>query len=1631
MLNQKASVLDRGTEPLLPEEADSGWSDASARGAWLWPTAGAWTPPVLNQFGISLNADQAVGGPNPLSRAIAVINAGQVATALLSRGGFGRTLARGIPPFQSRLAALLSSSASLLARPNAGGPAFSFVPDHQVAQASPSTGTSHWINSSGGYGPSAFEGPWTPLHTGPVIGSEHLPNAAAGMAGRPASHSRLVDPSSTSSMLSRPVSFQASPDEAALPSSARGGSAVNSLFLTTDRADYAPGSTATFSAAGIGSGASVTFNIADLVSAPGANGIADVYTPFTIKDGGIGDMDGLANGTVVAQWQVPADGRATGATLQLTATSGAQTGTATFSDAGNKIVTENQLPGTPKSTWAIHGSIANAGDSQIEGFATQISTNAGQTVSFKIDTASSVTGYTLDIYRLGYYGGNGAHLIGSMHHTGTDNQPNPIFNSATKTVDAGNWSVTDSWTIPSTAVSGVYFAKLTTDTGDDENMIPFIVRNDGTTSGILFQTSDQTWEAYNPWGGYNLYQGPNGKDDRAYAVSYNRPIAMNSTSNLAGPADFLFGEEYAAIYWLEQNGYDVSYISGIDAATSPGLLRNTNAYIDVGHDEYWTQSQFANVKAAADAGVDLAFLSGNQIYWDTELAPSFDASHTPNRTIVEYKDIWSGTQLDPNGTANGGAGLFRDPVYGPGTPENSLSGTIFTVDDIGTLDNITIPASMSQLRFWRNTSVASGNGGTLTHLLGYEWDSDLDNGFRPAGLIDMSSTTRNVNTLLLDNGLTTGSGTATHSLTLYRDTTSGALVFGAGTVMWSWGLSDQHADYRGLTAPVSTAVQQSMVNLFADMGVTPQTLQASLVLAQASADHTVPTSVITSPTGGTSFNQDQTVTITGTASDVGGRVAGVEVSTDGGTTWHPASGTTNWSYAWAAVGPGTHVIEARATDDSVNLQTTPAMVSVNVNGTTGASLFAVSNTPAQTNLNDRSPIEVGVKFTSSTAGQITALKFYRSPGDTGSDLLDLWSSTGTKLASATFTNTTASGWQTVTLATPVSIAANTTYVASYHTNGAYVATNNFFSSAFTSGSLTAPSSAAAGGNGVYAYGGTSSAGLFPTSTFGASNYWADVVFTASTGGGTDRPPVAVNDSGFTTTQNTALNIPASALLANDSDPDGDPLTITGVSSPANGTATFSANTVTFTPTTGYIGPASFTYAISDGRGGTAGASVSLTVTTSSSTTASLFTGSNTPAQTNLNDRSPIEVGVKFTSSTAGQITALKFYRSPGDTGSDLLDLWSSTGTKLASATFTNTTASGWQTVTLATPVSIAANTTYVASYHTNGAYVATNNFFSSAFTSGSLTAPSSAAAGGNGVYAYGGTSSAGLFPTSTFGASNYWADVVFTASTGGGTDRPPVAVNDSGFTTTQNTALNIPASALLANDSDPDGDPLTITGVSSPANGTATFSANTVTFTPTTGYTGPASFTYAISDGRGDTASATASLTVLASSSSTVSLFSSNPTPSVVTASDPHSVELGMKFQASTGGDITGLRFYKGPSNTGTHVADLWSSTGTLLATATFSTETTSGWQQVNFSTPVTITAGTTYIASYHTAGNYSADPNLFANSVTNGPLTAPSSASSGGNGVYAYGTGSLFPTNTFNSTSYGVDVLFRAQLAA
>ena len=163
----------------------------------------------------------------------------------------------------------------------------------------------------------------------------------------------------------------------------------------------------------------------------------------------------------------------------------------------------------------------------------------------------------------------------------------------------------------------------------------------------------------------------------------------------------------------------------------------------------------------------------------------------------------------------------------------------------------------------------------------------------------------------------------------------------------------------------------------------------------------------------------------------------------------------------------------------------------------------------------------------------------------------------------------------------------------------------------------------------------------------------------------------------------------------------------------------------------------------------------------------------------------------------------------------------------------------------------------------------------------------------------------------------------------------------------------------------------------------------TVTFTPNPGFIGAATFTYRITDGTNDPASASVNLTVLPPPT-IAQLFAYSDTPAILSDPDSNSVNLGVKFLATEAGAITGLKYYKGAGDTGTHVGSLWTSTGTLLASATFTNESASGWQYVTFANPVTITAGTTYVASYHSNGHYAATGNYFTSTYTNGSLATP-----------------------------------------
>src|SRR5215472_675919 len=397
------------------------------------------------------------------------------------------------------------------------------------------------------------------------------------------------------------------------------------------------------------------------------------------------------------------------------------------------IACENTKPGDPPGDWLVSGQ----GDTSIQGFATQMSVAAGQTVSFKVSTPSR--SYHIDILRVGWYQGSGAtKVVSGLVPSASLPQSQPACRNdtgPTGLVDCGNWAVSASWAVPATAVSGLYLAHLKRDDTSSGNgsLIPFVVRNDASHADILFQTDDETWQAYNTWPnvttGNSLYQCsancPAGNPTAykgAAKVSYNRPWQSGADDvqpgQSSGASWFLYAE-YNMIRFLEENGYDVSYTSGLDMS-QPGaasLIEQHKVFVTAGHDEYWSGQQRANVTAARDAGVNMAFFSGNEVFWKTRWEPSIDGSNTP----VDPQDppTWTGTWMDPR---------FSPPGDG-GNPQNALTGQLADVNASSTSStDITVPAQYSKLRFWRNTRVADLPAGGSTRLaagsddLGYEWD---------------------------------------------------------------------------------------------------------------------------------------------------------------------------------------------------------------------------------------------------------------------------------------------------------------------------------------------------------------------------------------------------------------------------------------------------------------------------------------------------------------------------------------------------------------------------------------------------------------------------------------------------------------------------------------------------------------------------------------------------------------------------------------------------------------------------------------------------------------------------------------------------------------------------------------------
>jgi hypothetical protein len=344
----------------------------------------------------------------------------------------------------------------------------------------------------------------------------------------------------------------------------------------------------------------------------------------------------------------------------------------------------------------------------------------------------------------------------------------------------------------------------------------------------------------------------------------------------------------------------------------------------------------------------------------------------------------------------------------------------------------------------------------------------------------------------------------------------------------------------------------------------------------------------------------------------------------------------------------------------------------------------------------------------------------------------------------------------------------------------------------------------------------------------------------------------------------------------------------------------------------------------------------------------------------------------------------------------------------------------------------------VASYHApNGRYAADGGYFNGgpnggAYVNAPLTALANGAQGGNGVYRYG---AASLFPTGTFNGANYWVDVVF--STGQPADTTPPSVESVDPVGGQ-TSVPPSAGIKVAFDEQVQGGTVGFTltgpgGANVPGSVSYSAATKTATFTAASALAWNAQYTARVSgatDIAGNTMIGAHTWSFTTARQSTpgecpCSIWADSEQPAVPAANDSGAVELGVKFRADTAGWVTGVRFYKGAGNTGTHTGTLWSATGQQLARATFAGESAAGWQEVAFDTPVAVTAGTTYVASYHAPnGRYSHNAGAFASAgVDRGPLHALQSGVDGPNGVYLYGSGG-FPT-TASTSNYWVDVVF------
>lgn len=405
----------------------------------------------------------------------------------------------------------------------------------------------------------------------------------------------------------------------------------------------------------------------------------------------------------------------------------------------------------------------------IEGYCSKQSVLAGESIDLMV-SANPPVPLRVEIFRMGYYGGRGARLMTTLGPLQASTQATPT--PGEKNLHECLWKPAATLTIPDDWVSGVYLGRLTTLPVDPQqpywqSYVVFIVR-DERPADILFQCSDNTWQAYNSWpNNYSIYTHPNGNQGPWADVSFDRPYGREAQHHsvvndplTVGSGEFL-PFEFPLAYWLEQHGYDVSYCSNSDMLTPERGLK-CKAFISIGHDEYWDIRQYESVVKMRDEGVSLLFLSGNSVCWVTPFRASHDGRD--NRIIFRGGPYGGDYKYAVN----------REREHGPfphrGPDEGYLMGSRNIEPVNGGGDWIvTLP------EHWMFEGTGMKAGDSIPGLIGWEYHGD------PPAIPGLE---------VVAGGTAWQGGTNPQqwTATIYPGP-KGNFVFNASTIFWAQGLS--------------------------------------------------------------------------------------------------------------------------------------------------------------------------------------------------------------------------------------------------------------------------------------------------------------------------------------------------------------------------------------------------------------------------------------------------------------------------------------------------------------------------------------------------------------------------------------------------------------------------------------------------------------------------------------------------------------------------------------------------------------------------------------------------------------------------------------------------------------------------